>query len=89
MLLENVPDDFLQIRSGLGAAQPRHILVVPLVTDNIVEGVMELSSLNSISAVKAEFLREAAGDIAISLRSAKSKMLLQQLFEQTQAQAEE
>ncbi len=88
-LLENVPDAFLQIRTGLGAAQPRHTLVVPLVTDNIVEGVIELSSLNSINAVKAEFLREAAGDIAISLRSAKSKMLLQQLFEQTQAQAEE
>ncbi|HEV7332808.1 MAG TPA: response regulator [Flavisolibacter sp.] len=89
LLLEDVPDSFLQIRSGLGALQPRHTLIMPLCADNVVEGVMELSSLSRISEAKVEFLREAASDIAITLRSAKSKLQLQQLFEQTQAQAEE
>jgi signal transduction histidine kinase/DNA-binding response OmpR family regulator len=89
LLLENVPDSFLQIRSGLGASQPRHVLVMPLSADDVVEGVLELSSLNKISEVKVEFLREAATDMAIALRSAKSKAQLQQLFEQTQAQSEE
>ena len=89
LLLEDAPDTFLQIRSGLGASQPRHTLVVPLCADNVVEGVMELSSLNTISEVKIEFLRETATDIALTLRSAKSKLQLQQLYEQTQAQAEE
>ncbi|HEY1021937.1 MAG TPA: ATP-binding protein, partial [Flavisolibacter sp.] len=89
LVLENVPDAFLQIRSGLGASQPRHTLVMPLFADGVVEGVLELSSLNRISDVKVEFLREAATDLAIALRSTRSKMQLQLLFEQTQAQSEE
>ncbi|MDQ3277320.1 MAG: response regulator [Bacteroidota bacterium] len=88
-LLEDVPETFFQIRTGLGAAQPRHSLVVPLCADDVVEGVMELSSLKEINETKIDFLREAATDLAIALRSAKSKAQLQLLFEQTQAQAEE
>jgi signal transduction histidine kinase/DNA-binding response OmpR family regulator len=87
--LKDVPESFFQIRTGLGAAQPRHALVVPLCADNVVEGVIELSSFKEITDTKAEFLREAATDFAIALRTAKSKMQLQTLFEQTQAQAEE
>jgi signal transduction histidine kinase/DNA-binding response OmpR family regulator len=87
--LQDVPDSFLQIRSGLGMAQPAHVVVVPLYVDTIVKGVMEIASLHAISEAKMAFLKEAATDIAIALRTARSKMQLQKLLEQTQAQAEE
>jgi signal transduction histidine kinase/CheY-like chemotaxis protein len=87
--LQEVPNTFLQIRSGLGAAQPAHVVVVPLYVDTIVKGVIEIASLHEISQAKLEFLKEASADIAIAIRTARSKMQLQQLLEQTQAQAEE
>jgi signal transduction histidine kinase/DNA-binding response OmpR family regulator len=87
--LKDVPDDFLQIRSGLGVSQPKHVVIVPLYVDTIVKGVIEISSLHEIADYKIAFLREAATDIAMSLRSARSKVQLQKLLEQTQAQAEE
>ena len=87
--VKNVPDNFLQIRSGLGAAQPAHVVVVPLYVDTIVKGVIEIGSLHEIEDYKISFLREAASDIAMSLRSARNKVQLQKLLEQTQAQAEE
>ncbi|HET7896341.1 MAG TPA: histidine kinase dimerization/phospho-acceptor domain-containing protein, partial [Flavisolibacter sp.] len=87
--LKNVPDRFLQIRSGLGTAQPAHVVVVPLYVDTIVKGVVEIASLHEIEEYKIAFLREAATDIAMALRSARSKVQLQKLLEQTQAQAEE
>jgi signal transduction histidine kinase/DNA-binding response OmpR family regulator/methyl-accepting chemotaxis protein len=87
--LRQVPDGFLQIRSGLGTAPPAQLVVVPLCADDAVEGVVELGSFQEISEAKISFLKEAATDIAVTLRTAKSRMQLQQLFEQTHAQAEE
>jgi len=87
--LQNVPDKFLQIRSGMGVAQPKTVVLVPLFTDEDVQGVIEISSLHSVEEHKIQFIKEVAADIAIAVQSAKSKKRLQELFEQTQAQAEE
>jgi signal transduction histidine kinase/DNA-binding response OmpR family regulator/HAMP domain-containing protein len=89
LLLDNVPDDFLKIRSAAGTAAPKHVLIVPLVNDNKVEGVIEASSLTGLPAYKVDFVKEVASDIAIALQTAKNKARLQELFEETQAQAEE
>jgi signal transduction histidine kinase/DNA-binding response OmpR family regulator len=87
--LQNVPDEFLKIRSGLGTAQPGTVLIVPLCVDDRVEGVIEIASFKEISGYRIQFVREVANDIAIALQAAKSKERLQELFEQTQSQAEE
>jgi len=87
--LKDVPEHFLHISSGLGTANPKTILIVPLCADDVVEGVIEIASLRTIDGYKIDFIKEVTSDIAISLRAAKSKERLQELFEQTQAQAEE
>ncbi|HVK96509.1 MAG TPA: ATP-binding protein, partial [Flavisolibacter sp.] len=87
--LKDVPDHFFQIRSGLGTSQPKEILLLSLHADDEIEGVIEVASLYNISEATINFLKEVSNDIAIALRSAKSKLRLQELFEQTQAQAEE
>ncbi|RYF86042.1 MAG: GAF domain-containing protein, partial [Chitinophagaceae bacterium] len=87
--LHDVPEQFLKIRSGLGTASPRSLLIVPLCTDERVQGVIEVASLHPIEAYQMQFVKEIASDIAISLQAAKSKQRLQELFEETQAQSEE
>ena len=87
--LHDVPDDFMKIKTGAVAAQPRHVLVVPLFNDQVVEGVIEVASLTTISAYKLAFIKEVSNDLAIALRAAKSRVRLQELLEETQAQSEE
>ncbi|ANE51447.1 response regulator [Flavisolibacter tropicus] len=88
-VLENVPDDFIKIRTAAGTAAPKQVLLIPLVNDNQVEGVIEASSLQGIQAYKLDFLKDIATDIAIALQVTKNKTRLQELFEEVQTQAEE
>ncbi|MDB5253002.1 MAG: histidine kinase, partial [Flaviaesturariibacter sp.] len=47
--LKDMPEDYWKIGSGAGNASPREGLILPLVQNGIVEGVLELASLQSIS----------------------------------------
>ena len=43
ILLTNVPDDYIQITSGLGEAPPRNIIVLPVLFEGEVKAVVELA----------------------------------------------
>jgi signal transduction histidine kinase/DNA-binding response OmpR family regulator len=85
---DNTEED-LEIRSATFDARPRHLLIVPLVHNNEVEGVVEMGALKSFGPDVNAFLEMASANIAIALQAAKSKARLQELLEETQAQAEE
>src|SRR6185503_20256807 len=44
ILLQNVPDDYIQITSGLGEAAPRNIIVLQILFEGDVKAVIELAS---------------------------------------------
>lgn len=87
--LRNVPDEFVKISSASGNTNPRHLIVLPLVHNDVVEGVVELASLDSFTEESVSLLNQAASNIAIALHAAKSRAKLQELLEETQSQAEE
>lgn len=89
IILNDVPNDYLKIKTGMGDAAPKQIIIVPLIHNEVVEGVMELASLKAFSENSVELLKQVSNAIAIALGAAKSKAKLQELFEETQAQAEE
>lgn len=86
--LTSLPADGITISYALGEVKPAHVLAVPLVEIG-VEGVVELASVRRYSPLEMEFFKEAAGNIAIALKSAKSRKRIQELLEETQAQSEE
>ena len=49
ILVTEVPDDYTAIRSGLGEAHPRNILVQPFLYENKLTGVIELGSFDKLS----------------------------------------
>ena len=89
MQLVNVPDDFIKIKTTAGEAPPKNILIVPLIHNEVVEGVLELASLETFSTADISFLNQVQGAIAIALAAAKSRARTQELLEETQAQSEE
>lgn len=95
-VIENMPANYLKIESGLGSAQPKTLLLLPLRSDELILGVVELAFLGGLNEITKTFLTKVSAVIALNLHTAnlnhKTMLLLQQAKEQTeelQAQEEE
>ena len=89
VLIENVPDGYLTIGSALGEDRPRHLVIAPLVADEVVNGVIELGFLQAVDPATLDLLHEGGGAIGVALRSANFRTELKDLLEETQRQSEE
>ncbi|GAB4395803.1 MAG: hypothetical protein OHK0053_06640 [Microscillaceae bacterium] len=94
--LENLPEDYLSITSGLGEARPRYLLICPLRDNDEAIGVLEIASLQPIASHQIEFVERLsqvlASTVIITRINERTKMLLAATREQTeelQAQDEE
>ncbi len=87
--LTEVPNDYIMITSGLGKANPRCILIVPLKVNEQVFGVVELASLNEFKKFEIEFVEKIAESIGSAIATAKSNERTQKLLEDSKALAEQ
>lgn len=88
-VLNQVPDGYLTIGSGLGHGKPRHLLIVPAMVDDTVIAVIELGFLQPVNESVMELFERIGGSIGAAVRSANDRVHLQSLLEETQRQAEE
>lgn len=65
------------------------ILLVPVMSDRLTIGVLEVSSNENFDQDKIDYFVESSRNIAMALRAAKSREKEQRLLEETQAQSEE
>lgn len=88
VVMTEVPNGYTEITSGLGAATPASIMVVPLKTDDQILGVMELASFNNFKDFEIQFVQRIATSIATTIANVKvaeeTSKLLQLSKEQTQ-----
>lgn len=89
IFLTEVPDTYVQIRSGLGDASPRCIMIAPLKVNEEVTGVIELASFRVLEEFEVEFVNKLSETIASAISSIKVNERTTQLLEETQQQAEE
>ncbi|MEI6422378.1 MAG: ATP-binding protein, partial [Lentisphaerota bacterium] len=89
ILLTNVPEDYIYVSSGLGESVPRNIVDMPLMADNQLVGVLEIATIGDIEGRAEEFLDLVSEGIGIAIASAKARVKMKELLEQTQQQAEE
>ncbi|MCC6533166.1 MAG: response regulator [Burkholderiales bacterium] len=90
-LLREVPPDYLTVRSALGQAAPRLVLVSALTADGVPYGVVELGFLHQPGDLSSslELLERIAESMGIALRSALYRQRVLELLQQTQRQSEE
>jgi transcriptional regulator with GAF, ATPase, and Fis domain len=87
--LIEIPDDYVNITSGLGAANPTSLLLIPLKTNDVVYGVLELASFKTYKDHEVEWVERLAESVASTVASVRANDNMRQLLEQTQQQAEE
>ncbi len=87
-LLE-IPEDYVRITSGLGDANPKAILIVPLKVDTESYGIVELASFKPYQPHEIAFVEKLGETIASTLASVKSAQRNRHLIEQFQQQTEE
>lgn len=87
--LTDVPKEYMMITSSLGETTPGCLVVVPLVTNERVEGILELASLNELDPHRIEFLEKIGETLASSIVSVRSSEKTRELLSASQQQSEE
>ena len=80
-----MPDDYIQINSGLGEAPPRNIIVLPILFEGEVKAVIELASFQPFSQIHQIFLDQLAESIGVVLNMISANMRTEELLQQSQA----
>ena len=82
LLVANLPDDYIQIVSGLGQSRPRNLVVLPILYEHQVKAVIELAAFDPFQAIHLNFLDQLAEGLGIVFNSietaAGTEMLLRQ-----------
>jgi signal transduction histidine kinase len=89
MLITDMPQHAVPIRSGLFHAVPRNIIVLPVLFEDRVKAVIELASLSSFTASHLAFLEQLTASIGIVLNSIEATMQTEGLLKQSQQLATE
>ena len=89
ILLSKVPLDYITIFSGLGAAPPQNILVLPVIFEDQVKGVVELASFERFSPTHEAFLDQLAESIGIVINTIEANTRTVDLLTQSQSLAQE
>lgn len=89
ILLTNVPDNYIQISSGLGKASPASLLIMPIQFEGQVIAVMELASFGAFTPIQQSLLQQASTHLGSVLSSLLGRMQVEQLLAESQVLTEE
>jgi len=87
--LTEIPDDYIQIKSGLGSKEPNSLLIVPIITDNNPLGAIEIASFKNFTPLQIEFVEKLASNIAAVLTNVRNTLKTKELLEQSKQQTVE
>jgi two-component system, chemotaxis family, sensor kinase CheA len=87
--INQVPDDYLKIGSGLGEAAPKTIMILPVLFEDQVLAVIEIASFEALTPLHMKLLEEVNNNLGIKINSISNHMKVEQLLQESQALTEE
>jgi HAMP domain-containing protein/CheY-like chemotaxis protein/signal transduction histidine kinase len=87
--LTNLPRDYIAVSSGLGAAPPTNIAVLPILFEQEVKAVIEIASLDRFTLTHIDFLDQLMESIGVVLNTIETNSRTESLLAQSQRLAQE
>ncbi len=87
--LKEVPNDYVKITSGLGTANPKTVLLVPVKLEGTVNGVIELISFRELLPYQIEFVERIGENVGSYISSIKISEKTTLLLTDSQNKSEE
>src|ERR1700687_2900430 len=84
MLMSDLSEKVVPIRSALFQATPRNVIVLPVLFEDRVKAVIELASLKTFTISHLAFLEQLTASIGIVLNSIEATMQTEGLLKQSQ-----
>jgi hypothetical protein len=80
-LIDQIPANYTGINSGLGAADPKNLILLPIKFNQFKEGVLEMGSFYKYEAHQIAFLERAMEYLGAALNSLKNIELNRQIVD--------
>jgi signal transduction histidine kinase/CheY-like chemotaxis protein/HAMP domain-containing protein len=84
IVVDNIPEGYIKISSGLGEAAPTNLAVMPILFEDQVLGVVELASFTRFSPIQIDFLGQLAETLGVSVNAIIANARTDALLEQSQ-----
>lgn len=85
-----IPDNYISVTSGiLGDKKPSSLLIVPLITEERLQGALEFASFKPFDEVEIEFIKEIGEIIARAIYNLKINEKTEQLLHESQEMTKE
>ncbi|MCS6795441.1 MAG: GAF domain-containing protein, partial [Raineya sp.] len=69
--IDDIPENYIQITSGLGEALPRSIILAPIRVNEEIYGVVEIASMKKFAKHEIDFVREVSEDLGSTVANAQ------------------
>ena len=89
MQLDNIPDTYTKLKSGLGESKLTHLLFMPVIQDETIVGVIELASFSQLEDYKIDFLKNIAESIVSVITTIKANDLIKKVLENSQSKTQQ
>ncbi|MDA3893074.1 MAG: PAS domain-containing protein [Salinivirgaceae bacterium] len=87
--MTDIPQDYINVTSGLGSANPNNLLIVPCILDGKVFGIIEVASFKLVEKFQIEFIEKLGESIASTISNTRAREKTNALLSASQHQAEE
>lgn len=87
--LTSLPDEYIDITTGISGEKPKNLLIVPLLVNDEIFGALELISFNTFADYQIEFVEKIGESIASTIGGVKANIRTSELLEKSKKQADE
>jgi signal transduction histidine kinase/CheY-like chemotaxis protein/HAMP domain-containing protein len=84
IVVDEIPQGYIRISSGLGDAPPANLAIMPVMFEDQVLGVVELASFSRFTPIQVAFLEQFAETLGISVNALIANSRTDALLEESQ-----